>query len=492
MRAVLDLVLSVENYIRRQKPKLMAAGDRVGVAVSGGVDSVALLRLLLDLRAELGIVLSVVHFNHQLRAIDADFDEQFVRELAEQHGLHFYCGNGDVRQAAQKNHLSVEAAARKLRYAYFGELLASGTLNRIATGHTLDDQAETVLLRLARGAGTRGLAGIHPAVSITNDGWIVRPLLTTRRTELELYLNSRGQTWREDKSNRDLRYARNRVRHGILPRLERHLNPSVREALASTAEIARSEEEYWKKEVDAALLRVWNSESSRLNYPALRELPLALQRRIIRAAGEQLNLRLEFKHVEQILEMTGSASVTRIALPQDWTLTREKDCLRFSPLQRESAKEHDYSYILCIPGDATLPEAGLRIQAAVVSGAPPSYNSQHLFEPDLLELCLYEPGLLGPELKVRNWCAGDRFWPAHTKAPKKIKELLQERHITGKERTLWPVITSGDEIIWVRGFPVPAHLQPKGDQAVVIQAIVMRGESLTENCMANGDRTHHG
>ena len=128
----------------------------------------------------------------------------------------------------------------------------------------------------------------------------------------------------------------------------------------------------------------------------------------------------------------------------------------------------------------------------MVSGAPPSYNSQHLFEPDLLELCLYEPGLLGPELKVRNWCAGDRFWPAHTKAPKKIKELLQERHITGKERTLWPVITSGDEIIWVRGFPVPAHLQPKGDQAVVIQAIVMRGESLTENCMANGDRTHHG
>ncbi len=195
---------------------------------------------------EIGIVLSVVHFNHQLRGTDSDADEQFVADLAGHHKLELHLENGDTATYAKQKRLSIETAARELRYQYLRRLLAEARLNRIATAHTLDDQAETVLLRIVRGAGSRGLAGIYPQLSVTESTTIVRPLLATKRKDLERYLKGLNQPWREDASNRDLRHARNRVRHGILPRLERFLNPAVRDALADTADIARAEEDYWQ------------------------------------------------------------------------------------------------------------------------------------------------------------------------------------------------------------------------------------------------------
>src|SRR6202142_3544589 len=256
---VRTLPQSVLAYIRRER--LLHPGDRVGIAVSGGADSVALLRIMIELRPELGIVLSVVHFNHQLRGAEADADEHFVTELAHHHKLELHLGSSNVAAHARSHHLSTEAAARQLRYQYFKQLFEEQKVNRIATGHTLDDQAETVLLRLVRGAGTRGLGGIYPRLSFEGSEFsIIRPLLSTRRKLLETYLAELGQDWREDSSNRDLRHARNRVRHGIVPRLERTLNPSVREALAETADIARAEEDYWRSEVARALPQVWQAD----------------------------------------------------------------------------------------------------------------------------------------------------------------------------------------------------------------------------------------
>src|ERR1700756_2191355 len=197
-----NLAQSVLDYIR--KHDLLAAGDRVGVAVSGGTDSVALLRILLELRRELGIVLSVVHLNHQLRGAESDADEQFVRELAVPHGLPIISENCDVKFHAAKNKLSLETAARQLRYQFFRNALAGEPLDKIATAHTIDDQAETVLLKITRGAGTRGLAGIYPkistqhsAISAQQGKAVVRPLLATRRSEVEAYLREIGQSWRE-------------------------------------------------------------------------------------------------------------------------------------------------------------------------------------------------------------------------------------------------------------------------------------------------------
>jgi len=458
------VVQGVLDYIRRQG--LLHAGDRVGVAVSGGADSVALVRLMLELRPELGIVLSVVHFNHKLRGVEAEADERFVAQLAQRYKLELHASGGDVAAHARSQHLSTEAAARQLRYRYFRRLFEDQKLNRIATGHTLDDQAETVLLRIVRGAGTRGLAGIYPQLQVKGSQFsVVRPLLQTRRRLLETYLAKIGQDWREDSSNRDLRHARNRVRHGILPRLERSLNPSVRETLAETADIARSEEEYWQNEVDRVLSKVWQAEERTLELTALAALPLALRRRVVRAAAESLGLRLEFRHVEEVLELAGgSGSAT---LPQGWVISLGTGGLHFA-CPSPAAANSDFEYRLSVPGAVEVPEAGTRFEAALVSGSAASgYNPDHMLDPALLQ----------KELTVRNWRAGDRYWPAHSKAPKKIKELLQERKLTGLERKLWPVGVSGQEIVWVRGFPTPARLRPPdgAQRALVIRELASRG-----------------
>jgi tRNA(Ile)-lysidine synthase len=447
---VQTLAQSVLHYIRRNK--LLKAGHRVGVAVSAGADSVALLRLMLELRQELGIVLSVIHFNHKLRGAEADADEQFVTDLARQYKLELHRESGDVEGCAAHKHLSLEAAGREMRYGYFSRLLENG-LDRVATAHTLDDQAETVLLKMVRGAGTRGMGGIYPQLPVHGSQFsgktIVRPLLGTRRRESEAYLRALGQGWREDSSNRDLRHSRNRVRHGIMPRLERHLNPAVRETLAEVAEIARAEEQYWQQEVAQVLQRVWKAGALKLT--ALTDLPLALRRHVVRAAGESLGLQLEFRHVEDVLQVACDAEPGKSGmLPGGWVVTRNAAELRFDCAPSSSKTNMDYEYCLRVPGRIKVAETGTWFEAAQVSArVGGGYNPDHLLDSTLL----------GKELRVRNWRAGDRYWPAHTKSPKKIKELLQQLHITGSERKIWPVVVQGADVVWVRGFPVPAHLR---------------------------------
>jgi tRNA(Ile)-lysidine synthase len=421
---------------------------------------------MLELRKEIGVVLSVVHFNHKLRGAESDEDERFVARLAQRHKIEIRSESGGVAAYAAENHRSLETAAREMRYRYFRRLLQDGTLNQIATGHTLDDQAETVLLKIVRGAGSRGLAGVYPRLSVPGSQFpeasIVRPLLGTRRRELEHYLLDLGQSWREDRSNRDLRHMRNRVRHGVLPRLERYLNPAVREALAETAEIARAEEEYWEREVLRVLPLVWGAG---LRLPVLTDLPLALQRRVVRAAAESLGLRLDFQHVEEILALSakGDGSPKSTVLPHGWVVSRKRGELRFEGTV-EAAKDPDYEYCLSVPGSVEVLETQSRFEALLVSGnAAEGYNPGDLLDGTML----------AAELKVRNWRPGDRFWPAHTKAAKKIKELLQERQVTGPERKLWPVVVSGTDVIWVRGFPAPSRVQLRSNRAILIRETIL-------------------
>jgi tRNA(Ile)-lysidine synthase len=481
-----ELARRIAEYVRRND--LLKPGDRVGVAVSGGADSVALLRLLLELRTEMGIVLSVVHFNHNLRGTESDADQQFVQDLARQHGLTFHCGSGTVQSYAAEKHLSIETAARELRYQYFSKLLESA-LDRVATAHTLDDQAETVLLRLVRGTGNRGLGGIYPRrLAHAKAGEvglpaiqpeIIRPLLGVRRSDLEPYLSSIGQTWREDASNRDLRHARNRMRHGILPRLERHFNPQVREALSETAEIARAEEEYWEAELGRVLPQVWSPAESKtliqyaplaLQVHALRDLPVALQRRVICAAAESCQLRLEFRQVEEVRALVlATPGSGRIDLGDDWRAVRDRGELGLVCVAGDSAA--DYEYELPIPGLTFVPELGTTFEAQLVQhGLTQGYNSEHLFSAEDLE----------SPLLVRNWRAGDRFRPVHRKSAKKIKELLQELRVTGPDRKRWPVVISKGEVVWVRGLPSSERFRPEERRnAIVIREIRPRASQQT-------------
>lgn len=514
---------------------LLGPGDRAGVAVSGGIDSVALLRLLTELRHELGLVLSVVHFNHKLRGTESDADQEFVAGLARTQGLEFYAASGDVAQHAAEQHSGVEAAARELRYDFFQQLLGAGTpadqpaqgkLDKIVTGHTLDDQAETVLMRLIRGTGLRGLGGVHPRIMVESDedeshGEIIRPLLGVRRRELERYLQEIKQSWREDPTNADSKFTRNRVRKLVLPMLEREFNPTVVENFAELAEIARDEEDYWDNEISgwlgtvvqwsepswaqpapsASLVQIksmgrgssqsppldpdlqsrienarWLVMNATVSRPWLLTEPKAVQRRVLKAIGQEAGIPLEFRHIEEMLRFAeeDGPSGKELSLPMGWKLLREPEAIVFvTPDLRQQEPVRDFEYPLNVPGRVPVPELGLAIEALLVTPdlasevQPAEYNPQQLLRADLLP---------GP-LIIRNWRAGDRFWPAHTKSPKKVKELLQERHVQQSERKLWPIALSGDEIVWMRGFPVPARwLAKAGQEAVGIRETPLRAE----------------
>ena len=277
------------------------------------------------------------------------------------------------------------------------------------------------------------------------------------------------QAWREDGSNRDLRHARNRVRHGIMPRLERNLNPSVRESLADTAEIARAEEDYWSEEVAKALPGVLGGHGLiRLNR--LQSLPLALQRRVLRAAAEAVGLRLDFRHVQDVLDICEGRKKSA-PMPRGWSAERSaNDEVRFAV---ENTAIADYESVLAVPGATNIDSLGTRFEVNLVSAPLDGYPAEHLFD----------AALLNKELLVRNWRAGDRFWPAHTKGPKKIKELLQDRHVSGPERKLWPVIVAGKDVLWMRGFPCPAAWQckPGATRAVLIREVGVESDLRTQD-----------
>ena len=229
----------------------LKAGLRLAVGLSGGADSVALLRALAARSGELGLVLCAAHLHHGLRGAEADADEEFCRELVEGLGLPFHSVRVDLaaeaRAAEGKEVETLEEAGRRVRYRWFRELMAAGTVDAVATAHTLDDQAETVLAKFLRGAWTEGLGGIHPVMEFA-EGRILRPLLGTTRAEIEAYLGELGQGWREDSTNKHLTFTRNRIRHELLPVLE-GWNPRLREHMAQMAELARDEEAWWQGEL---------------------------------------------------------------------------------------------------------------------------------------------------------------------------------------------------------------------------------------------------
>jgi tRNA(Ile)-lysidine synthase len=438
-----------------RKRELIRAGDRVAVAVSGGADSVALLLLLLELRGELGIVLSVAHVNHKLRGEESDEDERFVADLARRHGLELL-----VRAAAvdRERGAGIEAAARALRYDFFRELARAGRVRKIATAHTLDDQAETVLLRLFRGTGIRGLAGIHPRLILEDvgrvGGEVVRPLLEVHRAELQEFLRARGQEWREDSSNLDPSFLRNRVRLAVLPVLKESFGELAAENLADLAEIARAEEEQWEcghPEVRAA--------EGDLKVASLLDLPLAARRRLVRNwleanAGSRS---VSFRVIADVLGLAAGAAGRTLELPGGRILRRIQRELRWETAgDRQPA---DYEYVLPVPGSVEVCELGVRIEAVLTGWERvPESERQQVLDPDKLS----------GQMRVRNWRAGDRFWPANTRQPKKVKELLSDRHAVGTEKKLWPVIEAGGELVWMRGFAPPAAVQPvRGDSRVI-------------------------
>jgi tRNA(Ile)-lysidine synthase len=447
---------------------LLKPGMRLAVALSGGADSVALLRILAARGAELGLVLHAAHLHHGLRGAEADADLEFCRALAAKLGVPLHEARVDTAAEALADRKpgkaaeSIEEAARRLRYAWFRKLLASGEVDTIATAHTLDDQAETVLAKFLRGAWTEGLAGIAPRIKTARAGEIIRPLLATTHSEIESYLREVGQDWREDSSNHDLSFTRNRIRHELLPLLE-GWNPRLREHMAQMAELARDEEAWWQAELAhvapqlllpgrpvrgggrAAGLGLDSGVA--IEASRLAALAPALQRRLIRYAADRFGVSLDFSATEAVraLALTGRAG-QRIALPHGLLAERTARELRLS-IQLESTPKGKSTgvspYEVAIPGEIDAPAFGLRlrIECRHNAGGPGTASAGpngHSCPPST-------PAIL------RNWEPGDRVTLRHSSGPRKVKEVLERLRVTGTDRTLWPVLEIDGQIVWMRG-----------------------------------------
>ena len=436
------------------------AGARLGVAVSGGADSVCLLEVL----RELGYELHVLHVNHGLRGADSDEDEQFVRELAAQRGLPVAV----LRAAAPAPGENLEQALRRIRYAFFEQARREHRLERVATGHTLSDQAETVILRLARGAGVQGLSGIHP---VTSRG-IIRPLLETSRAEVRQWLRGRGLAWREDASNADPRWLRNRVRTEILPLLAAALNPQIEEALARTASLAWEDEQDWERRV-AEALETLGLESAPLVVEAerIRRLGPALGRRVARRLLEMAaggSRRPTFDHADAVWRLACSSTGAGRVKAAGATAWRSLEWIRFDACS--GPRPAAGAVRLEAPGEARL--GSWRILVA----SNPEFPDRGRYN-EVSELVSDRAPF---PFVIRFWKPGDRFHPAGRSGPVKLKELFQRSGVPSWERAEWPIVEAGGRVVWCRGFGAAAWARPEETEQAGLWIAAAREEDAQE------------
>jgi tRNA(Ile)-lysidine synthase len=431
---------------------LVAKGDRLLVGVSGGPDSVALLHVLCELRDELRLELEVAHLQHGVRGQEAREDARFVARLAEKLDLRFHLKELDLpRMKAQAGKGNLEALGRAERHRFFADVARERKMDKVATAHTLDDQAETVVMWFLRGTGLKGLGGMSPLQPIVAGGdsiTVIRPLLEISKAEILDYLKERRLDYRLDRTNQDSTLLRNWLRLELLPKIQQRLDAGVPARLAQQAEIFRDE--------DALLDGLARSSHATmmlkggcLSRAALLNAPKGLQRRVLRLWIEQVRGHLravEFVHIEDMLRLIKQGPPQgRVSIPGGWELVREYETLKLEKrirIKRPVCACYDYP--LKLGKMLRIPEAGLEVQSE--SAAMPMELPADPME------AVFDLERLTAPLSVRNFRRGDRFQPLGMIGRKKIKDLFIEKRVPLSIRATWPLLTLGQEVLWIPGY----------------------------------------
>ncbi len=460
------LAARIESKVRRavERHALWPPGATVIAAVSGGADSLCLLGTLDALRLR-GVPsapgrIVIAHLDHRLRGADGGADAAFVAELAGAMGLECIVRREEVATLARRDKRSLEDAARRARYAFLRRVAAEVAAERIATGHTRDDQAETVLMHLLRGGGLSGLAGMAPLA-----GDIARPLLDVTRAETEAYCAARGWTSRHDASNDDPAFLRTRVRRTLLPLLERE-NPHLRDTLARNAALIAADAAY----LDALARDAWDrvvtvsrSDAISFDLAALRALPAALRSRLLREAQRRLTggdgdgdgEGLEARHVEAAEEyiLRGQNGTAR-ELPGGLRLVRDREALTIERVSGTIANHdcdtppHAEPVALPVPGEVALPGLGMLLRARLLDAAALPEGALQGAERDA---AYADADQIGTTLAVRAWRPGDRFRPLGMAHEKKLQDYFTDGHVPRAERAHIPLVLDGERVIWVAG-----------------------------------------
>lgn len=428
--------------------KMILPEEKIVLAVSGGPDSTALLYLMCELQEELNCSFHIAHLNHQLRGDESDADAEFVAGLASKLNIPFTIESLDVKKMITSKE-SIESGARRIRYDFYEKVLSNINANKIAQGHTSDDQVETVLMRLLRGSGAHGLRGIPPI----RDGKYIRPIIEISRKEIDEYLQSINITPRWDSSNLSTEYYRNKIRHELLPYLEEQFSPNIRNGLQQTADILRADDEFL-----AEITRQrYNLCAENVNYqtiiidiPSLKKQHIALQRRILRLAIETLLgdlLRYDFDHISGLLDLVNySSSGKAISLPRGINAEKSYNQLILRLENDNQSETKDYNYQIEIPGETKIEELGISIVTKINESNGLNYSTNQ-----------YEKTFNYEEidnLYIRNRRNGDRFQPLGMSGTKKIKDIFIDEKIPKSERDKIPLLTDGNNILWIIGYQI--------------------------------------
>ncbi len=449
-----DIPEIVGSFIRRKG--LFEPGERILAAVSGGADSLFLALVL----KKLGFDLHIAHFDHRLRPESAR-DAETVRRVAEQMGLRFHLGQGDVPAHAGLNRMTLEEAARDLRYSFLLRTAKAENLAAIATGHTMDDQAETVLMHLIRGSGLRGLGGIRPVGGVPVQTGkpaeetirVVRPLLCVTHKQTIGYCAQESWTPLEDPTNRDTAFTRNRVRRELIPLLKGY-NPSIAETLARLAEIAQVQDAFLTQIADT----LWDGSADEL-APGLVRFPLqafrnehaALRQALLRRAVLHLKGTLEdlaYRQVERVLECVQSPSGPhRMDLALGVEVSIESDWLVFQSREVSKAPEWEGDKLPC-PGILAIHHPEWKIE---ISRMEHPGRAGTGLEPDPWTVRI-DPDRIRLPLILRKRKAGDKFLPEGMPGHISLNDFLSSHHLSFSERDHWPLVCDTDGVVWIPGF----------------------------------------
>jgi len=457
------VTMEIQAYRTLRKYGMLASGDRVIVAVSGGADSTALLLCLNKLAPHLNLSLNAAHLNHHIRGPEADADEDFVRRMCADLGIPFVSETIEVKHQAAETRQNLEEMARRLRYDFLRRVASREKAQKIAVAHNLDDQAETALFRIIRGSGIEGLSAIYPVV----DGLIIRPLIECSRGLILDYLKRHEIAYREDSTNTDLRHSRNRIRREVIPYLEKYLNPQLKRTLAREADQARETWAFLEAQAGKqyqALSRPVDDGIS-IQIKDLFDLHAALQKQVLRLALKEFqgSLRgISSAHIEDILSLCGNASGSRrIHLPGGIVVLRRPHQLLL--LKQMPAEGIPFCHRFPLPGICRVPEAGRIFSATICSTPDPG---------TIKDMCLsrayLQQSALPPVLTIRSRIAGDRYGgPGH----RKVKKMLIDRKIPSERRSFIPMVAAGDDVIWIPGFrPARAYeARPGSGPCVMIE-----------------------
>lgn len=442
-------------YNSIKKYKLFERHEHVLVAVSGGADSMALLYVLHELSRLTHFKLTIAHLNHCLRGKAADEDAEFVRKTARKLSLPCVIGRAKVAQQARNARISVEMAARQARYKFLTSAARKLKTDIVATAHTADDQAETVLLKLTRGAGRRGLGGI-PRETVMHGIRIVRPLLEINRNEIIQFLHDGNISWREDESNKSMSFLRNRIRHEILPMLETRLNPGLKRILLQTAEILRDEDQ-WLDNITEIALKYCLLDKTSLDIEKLGQIHIAAVRRVLRSwlvsAGVTPEL-LDFNTIRRVEKLlSGKTSSKKVEVTGGWLVKRQYKRLLVEHGRNACVTpDSGFRMELKVPGETILAEQGL----CVLVKKEPGLTKQRGIKPGSLPACASISGTAVGRKKIylRSWTRGDRIAPYGMTGTKKIQDIFVDAKVPLDQRGTIPMLECKGTIIWLPGYRV--------------------------------------